>query len=234
MWDADILVHQHHLGAAIRVAETLGLERAAGKLPMWLMNLLSLHALEVSHRGQAVDIHWRLRNRPGYNIDYRRIWRAAQPIELDRELFNRPSDEDALAMILLEIGGDMARSRIKARSLWDGYQMLRALDDCIDWGSFFQLRQQEGLLPLAVNMLSLIVHCLNCHEECSSMLRHLKQQPARILIADHHMVLRILQRPQRNLANRALYARLQPRSVPVYWARWLTTAPLRFLFRSSL
>ena len=234
MWDADILVHQHHLVEAIGVAELLGLERAAGKLPMWLMNLLNLHALEVSHRGQAIDIHWRIRNRPGYAIDYKRIWREAQPIELDGQLFNRPADEDALAMILLEIGGDMARSRIKARSLWDSYQMLRELDKSIDWDTFFQRRQQEGLLSLTVNMLSLILHCLNCHEECPTMIQQLKQQPARVLISDRHIALRILERPQRHLANRALYAKLQPQSVPVYWARWLATYPLRFIFRRSL
>ena len=234
MWDADILVHQHQLRDAIRVAGDLGLTATGDTLPVWILNLLNLHALEVSHRGRAIDIHWRLRNRPGYHINYERIWNDAQAIVIDGQPFNALSDEDALALSILEIGGDMERGHIKLRSLWDVYQILQALDGSVNWDEFFERRKGEGLLQLAVNMLTFFLYCLDCQSECPRLVESLQQQPTKLLIDNRDVALQILERPKQHLANRALYARLQPRAVPLYWIWWLATAPLRFALTRNL
>jgi len=85
-----------------------------------------------------------------------------------------------------------------------------------------------------MNMLSLFLYCMDCHSEHPSLVKALQQQPVELLINNREVALQILERPRQHLANRALYARLQPYPVPVYWAWWLSTVPLRFILKPRL
>ena len=234
MWDADILVHPEHVRSALHAARGLGLSTVGSRLPISILDRVNLHAIEVSHRGRAIDIHWRFRNRPGYAIDYPSIWSDAQSISIDGEAFRAPADADALLLALLEIAGDMERSHIKLRSLWTIGLMLRELDAQLDWAAFFALRRIEGLLPLTVNMLGFCLAIANSHEGFPRLVMALKELVVTPLIAGRDTALRILARPRQHLANRDLYARLQPRGRLFYWGWWLGSAPLRFALSGNL
>jgi hypothetical protein len=145
------------------------------------------------------------------------------------EDFNVLSDEDALTLTILEIAGDMERSHIKARSIWDLYRMLRVLDVQIDWDQYLATRQTEGVQRVAVNILQFLLLWLDCASECPNLSRSLQGYCEQMIIVKQEEAVNILHRPRQHLANRALYARLQPKSFVLYWAWWFASAPLRFL-----
>jgi hypothetical protein len=227
MWDMDVMVLPQNLAQAIQLAADLVLAPTAGSPPRWLLDLVNLHAVEVSHRGRAIDIHWCFRNRPGYHVDYQRVWRNASQMAIGGAEFTVLSDEDALLLATLEMASDVERSRVKLRSLWDSYLMLAALDGSLDWSAFFAKREQEGLHCLAGNMLSFALHALQCHDQFPQLAAQLRQRGMDRLIGSEEAARQILERPEKDLANRVLYSRLQPRPAPLYWLRRAATSPLR-------
>jgi len=227
MWDADVLVCPSQWQVAIRAAGDLGLQLRGRYAPLGLLRLASLHAVEVKRSGQAIDIHWCLRARAGYRIDYGALRARATRMPVGGRVFPVLSDEDALLLALLELASDMERSRIKLRSLWDLYLILRELEGTLDWEGFLALRGGEGLLPLTANMLCFGVLILDGRDEFPRLVRALAGSAPEALIDNVETAHGILARPPGNLANRALYARLQPASAVGYWLRRALTSPLR-------
>jgi hypothetical protein len=227
MWDADALVQPADYQRAIRLAAGLGMRVRGRNSPRWLLRLASLHATEVRREAQSIDIHWCLRARPGYRIDYGGVWSRACAMEIGGHNFRVLSDEDALLLAVLEMASDMERSRIKLRSLWDFYLMLAALDDTLDWPAFLERRRAEGLLPLCVNMLSFGLFCLDGHGTFPGVAGALESYRPLLTLDSADTARAILGRPRKHLANRSVYAGLQPAPTPLYWLHRAVTSPLR-------
>lgn len=227
MWDADALVRPADYRSAIRLAAELDMHVRGRDAPRWLLRLASLHATEVKRQSQSIDVHWCLRARPGYRIDYKRIWSNAGTMAIGGHNFRVLCDEDAVLLAVLELASDMERSGIKLRCLWDVYLMLSELEGTLDWPAFLERRREEGLLPLSVNMLSFALYCLDGHRRFPALAGALQRHSPLLLVGSAGTARTILGRPRKHLANRSLYARLQPAPAPVYWLHRAVTSPLR-------
>jgi hypothetical protein len=192
------------------------------------------HALECQRAdGLSVDLHWAFRNRPGIRFDYDAIWDRRNRHPLVGLDYPVPSDEDQILLMLVGIALDIDRSHCRIRGLWDVYLMLHGLVDQ-DWPVFLARREKEGLLPLVVNVLALVLYRLDCRDEFPVLVHALDGYRDMLLAADASQVRRILTRSRQSLANRWWFARLQPSPIVFYGMWWGGTLPLRFLLGRNL
>lgn len=155
-WDMDVLVRPGDLFRAQQQLEALGYARTS---PLFINARVSqyfTHAYDFRKpHALDIDLHWKLVNHPGLQLNYTAIWQTKQPLALDATTFDTLSDSYALTFLLVGIVKDIERGALRLRSLVDLYHMLQALDEDMAWPSFFEEREAEGIRPLCLAALAL-------------------------------------------------------------------------------
>jgi hypothetical protein len=123
-----------------------------------------IHSLEYRNGRTKLDVHWAFRTHCSYRIDYASVWRKKQSLELSGVEVQTLCDKDALLLLLVSIFSDLQIGHIRQKVFVDVVMILRRIHDQIDWGSFLQEREQEGLLAITVNVLDLVLSILDCRE----------------------------------------------------------------------
>ena len=162
--DLDVLVRRDDLPRAMQTLTALGfaakprrLAPVAGGLAVRNHRLRTEHAMTLRRDDLSVDVHWSLRTAPAYRFDDSVIWNTAQPVNVVGRTFRTLSDEHALALLLVSIAHDIGRGACKVKHIVDVAQLLAAAGHTIEWHGFFQRREDENTLKIAVNVLRLCV-----------------------------------------------------------------------------
>lgn len=235
LWDVDLLVQQQHREVAIRCLRQHGYQTQTGALWNNRISRRLAHAvsLQVDHQGRPIelDLHWHLRNRPAFRIDYQALWQTRQSFHLDGSDFDVPSDEYCLLTLLLGIAHDLESGRFKLKQMFDLHCMLHALDAQLDWPAFFAARERERLAVLAANVLALYQLLFAASAGPSKLPRlsaALRQHSGNIVI--HHLsdAQKLAEGPRQNLRNRRWYASIYPGGPLNYAIWWSATVPLRY------
>ena len=228
MWDLDILVRPDDLDRAIDAAKNAGLEHKS-RVPLdprsqrW-----GLHATELKSDLGNIDIHCALRNLPGINFNYDKIWATSGTFSVDGASFPTIDDEHTLLIALLGVGTDIQCSHHNLRKILDIYLILLALDDSTDWDEFFANRQAEGSLKLVLNVVAFCIHYLAVLPDCPNLARKMESRKELILIENRTAAESIYMRRRQSIVNRIFFSRLLPVSMPSYWAWWLLPLPIRY------
>ncbi len=161
--DLDLLVREEDAHDAVRTLIDLGyrakrrrLRRSARGPEIRPQRLRTEHALELKRRAVSVDLHWRLRTAPAYRIVGSDVWSGPQQVRVGGIGYPVLSDEYALVLLLISLAHDVGRRGARLKHVLDVYQLLRCLPDDFDWTEFFERRQAENTLSVAVNVLLLV------------------------------------------------------------------------------
>ena len=232
-WDLDLLVREASWRAATDVLTGLGFRKPAfARSPGWMISRCT-HALPLERPGDTcVDLHWALRKLPGVDIDMERVWSRGQEARIGGLECRVPCNEHVLLMLLLGIADDRNRGKSSLRSHWDIYLLMKR-QPVADWRSFFNERDDEGLLPLIVNSMDVVLRTLQCRDEFPGLARTLEEFSDVLLPAATAPDNSLPQRWLRTLANRWWFIRLQPRGLWYYCGWWFVTLPMRFLLHQN-
>lgn len=188
-FDLDLLVREQDAHDAVRTLIDLGyrakrrrIRRSARGPEIRPHRLRTEHALELKRGAISVDLHWRLRTAPAYRIAESDVWSDPQQVRVGGTGYPVLSDEYALVLLLISLAHDVGRRGARLKHVLDVYQLLRCLPDDFDWPGFFERRQAENTLSVAVNVL-LLVRAVFGEED---------DLPGLTAALDHH---RSLQRP---------------------------------------
>jgi len=228
MWDLDILVQPADLGHAVDAAITAGLEHKSSvpldpRIQRW-----GLHAIDLKGELGNLDIHFALRNLPGIDFNYERIWATSGTFNVDGVSFPTIDDEHTLLISLLGVGTDIQCSHHNLRKILDIFLMLLDLDESMDWEVFFANRQTEGTLKLVLNVLAFCIHYLADFSDCPSLVQSMESRKKLIRVESTAAAESIFMRGRQSIANRLFFSRLLPVSMSYYWIWWLLTLPLRY------
>ncbi|MFU8765766.1 MAG: nucleotidyltransferase family protein, partial [Haliea sp.] len=151
----------------------------------------------------------------------------AQTFTVDGVEYQTLSDLDTLLTVAVGLGTDIQTGQHNLKKIWDLYMILRVLDRDTDWDAFFARRSSEGSLRLVLNVLAFCLLLLGANSDCPHLTKALERRGKLLLVKTPEHALAIYGRPRRHLANRLLFSRLLPVSMPRYWASRVVTLPAR-------
>jgi hypothetical protein len=226
--DIDILVRPREAGSALELLDGAGFSRPVGRLvPYWAARFVH-HALACRRGNVSVDVHWTFRTKPGIRLDMDDVWRTCLRQRIGEVECNVLGDPYTLLIMILGVAIDIERGLCRLRKLWDLYLLLDHLDG-FDWPEFIAAREREGLLPLTVNVLALVLWRLDCHDEFPALAAELERHRGVLTVSDAGGAARILDGSPWRLRNHIWFARLQPAPTWYYGFWWAATLPLRYL-----
>ena len=234
LWDVDLLVRAKDRERAIHCLVCHGYRAQTGafwnnRITRGLAHAVSLHDGEIE-----VDLHWHLRNRPAYRIDYDALWESRQVFRIGDDSFDVPSDDYCLLTLLLGIAHDLEAGRFKLKQFFDLHCMLHVLEASRDWDRFFAARERERLARLSANVLALYLLLFDARSELPRLSTALDPYREEVRIHDIAEARRLTEGPRQNLNNRRWYASIYPGGPLNYALWWSTTAPLRFAIGRTL
>lgn len=234
-WDLDLLVPARDLSRAFYTLTARGCQPLRYTFGVTWLTRRAAHAINLNFKGIPVDLHWRLRHRPGICFAADReprgggqspLWERCMHLTFGGREVRVLGDVDLLGLLLFSIVNDLERGHCRLRILWDIYLALQQLPD-FDWYTLLCARD-DGLGPLLANALAVVLYRLDSTEEFPSVATLLADERAALRILDQEATLKLLGHPPQSLANRQWFARLQPLPVWRYWLWWGTTVPLRY------
>ena len=239
LWDVDLLVHAADREAAVRCL--LGHRYQTQTDALWnnrvtrgLAHAVSLIEEPNQHHdlGIEVDLHWHLRNRPAYRIDYAALWDSRQAFCIADDCFDVPADEYCLLTLLLGIVHDLEAGRFKLKQFFDLHRMLHVVAPDMNWERFFERREAEHLERLAANALALYLLLFDVGIGTGTaqpdLVTALERRRAMISVNNIAGARRLVEGARQNLHNRRWYASLYPGGRLRYALWWSTTAPIRY------
>jgi hypothetical protein len=169
---------------------------------------------------RKVDLHWRLRYRPAYEIDYEQLWRTTTSYSLDGISYSLLSDEHALSFLLISIMDDIERGAAKLKYYIDLYMFLRRCHGELDWTGFLERRREENLLGVTTNALAVFFQLFHCEQEFPATYSALSACGADLAVPDRGFAVGLMVARRRSLSNRLWFSRIYPAALPRYWL-WL-------------
>lgn len=240
-WDLDLLVPARDLGHAFNALSERGCQSLRHTFGVAWLTQRAAHAINLRCHEDPVDLHWRLRHRPGICFAADReppggslppLWERCAYLAVGGREVRILSDMDILGLLLFSIAHDLERGHCRLRALWDIYLALHQLPN-FDWHALLCDRD-DGLGPLLANALALVLYRLDCAQEFPLIATLLTDERAALHVPDREAALALLGRPPQSLANRQWFARLQPLPIWRYWLWWGTTVPLRYWLGRSI
>jgi len=228
LWDVDLLVPSDAFEPALDCLLARGyVRRPGGGWGNAAVRRLS-HAVTLQQQGIELDLHWGLRYRPAFRIDYAALWGSRQPFSIGDERFEVPSDEYSLLMLLLGIGHDLEAGHLKLKQFFDLHLLLTSLHPSFDWRAFFTARERERLDRLSINVLMLHRVLFGGVPGFTGLNPALDERRALAQAYDDEKAWRLVDASRQSLYNRRWYASLYPDGALAYGVWWALTAPLRF------
>ncbi len=228
LWDVDLLVRDTDREAAIACLTTNGYQSMAkglwsNRFTRKLVHAVSLHDGEVE-----VDLHWHLRNRPAYRINYDALWQSCQAFYVGDDRFDVPSDAYCLLTLLLGLAHDLELGHFKLKHLFDLHCMLHVLDASMDWEQFFNAREHERLAGLSVNVLAFYLLLFDSGSALPRLTVAVDQRRGEVRVNEVAEACALVEGPRQNLRNRRWYASVYPGGALNYVLWWSVTAPFRY------
>jgi hypothetical protein len=236
--DVDVLVRSHQLEASLSALARLGYDVEKniddGKPVAVRLREIRGRAREKAPHGVAVrrgehklDLHWCLNSRSSSWVAEASLWTARRRFQLSGHEFQTLSDEDTLLFLLVSLCEDLRRGACRAKHFLDLYQILRALDDRLDWEGFCARQREQGVLKPAINVLAVFFALWGCAAEFPGAAGALGRRLRLVELRDADEALALMERPRGSAENRVWFRRVYPRSASRYWA-WRLTRDLPY------
>lgn len=160
-WDMDLLVQTEQLEKAKNLLIKMGYARKSGLFINQYLSTWFTHGEDYKMADAiSIDLHWMLFRHPGIRIDHDAIWSSKDEMELDGTRFNVLSVPYTLAFLLTGIIKDVERGSLRLRSMVDLHLVLEHLAEDMDWRSFVEAREREGIAGMCEAALGLYLSLL--------------------------------------------------------------------------
>jgi hypothetical protein len=155
-WDMDLLVQPERMDKARNLLISMGYTRKSGLFINQQLSTWFTHGQDFKKTGAlSIDLHWMLFRHPGIRFDHDAIWSSREELELDGTRFQVLSAPYSLAFLLTGIIKDVERGSLRLRSVVDLHLILKRLAADMDWGSFIEAREREGIGSMSEAALGL-------------------------------------------------------------------------------
>jgi len=162
----------------------LGYHRRSRILGSRALMVRYAHHLEFDGTPAPLDLHWVLRRHPSFALDYADLWRRKRMVRVRNVEFLALDLDHELVLQFLSIHTDVEVGILRLKSFVDLYTILTGVARTLDWESFFARRSDEGLLPIAVNVLDLALDVLGCREEFANLAESIEPHRGKLLLTD--------------------------------------------------
>ena len=227
--DLDILVRGADLGRTIRTLKKCGFEQPDRRPFLEGVIRRFEHAVVLQRDDAKLDLHWCIRNRPGYRLDMDRFWREARPYEIGGHPFLVPSDEYVLLSILLEIGGELESGGSRLKRYYDLYRILETIGTALSWAEFFDARRHDNTLGLVVNAFAVFVRLFEVEERYPALASAIRGLDHLVIIETREQAIALVSAPRGSPEGRVWFAR----SIECNPFRYFAWQALAFLFARS-
>ncbi len=226
-WDIDILIRRRELARAAQLLVRSGFERQSRILLHEDLTIYFTHALEFAKPGVIVDLHWALKNRPSYKLNYQDIWENRQNFSLDDAVLSVLSDQYALVFTLISIFNDIEVAKIRLRSFVDLYMITKAIHDNLDWNQFLEDRKGERVFKISLNMLGLFLRLLDCRGEFPNLARAIDLRKGFLELNGAETIGKLITHSRVGMPHRLWASRLYQGSRLRFLLWWMISMPFR-------
>ncbi len=219
-YDLDLLVKDEALEDALHCLDRIGFLQKRRRSGLRRTQRMTEHAVSLYREDVGVDLHWRLRNLPAYNIDYRRIWAESRHVTAGDRSHRTLSVPDTLASQMVAVFHDVGRGGFSQKGLLDLYLMMRAESQQVEWSSFRRDRLSENTWQPCLNVLAILLHAFPCRSDFPQVAAMVDAEPNLIVAKDDDSIWRLLEQPRGSLVSYLWTCRVYP----VSWlrdGRWL-------------
>lgn len=228
MWDTDILVKQADVKRAINTLLASGYRKNAGIITNNAFTRRFVHAIGLHRNEIELDLHWLIRNRPAFRIDYENLWSSLQPYTLYGMTIDVLGDEYNLLTVILGIATDIEQGKSRLRDFYDLLFLIRELDHEFDWGLFFDHRDGERTTKVCVNVLEIFLLLFNSRGNHQNLASAIAKRSNLLCFQEPEKAYRLINGVRKNLKNRLWFSRIYPTSPWRYALWWALTAPMRY------
>jgi hypothetical protein len=162
--DIDVLFRERDLDDVDAALAGAGFQLGSGILISRSLSRRFTHHFQYVRGPNLLEAHWKFANHPSFRIDYDRLWREREAVELGTGAFSVPSPEYSLVVQLLTIHKDLELGTFRVRSFVDVYEILASLG-AFPWHDFLERRREERILRLSIEMLDLALEFLDARGE---------------------------------------------------------------------
>jgi hypothetical protein len=224
--DIDVMVAAEDRRHAGEVLVASGFRRHSRVLISDAATAPFTHHFEYEGRGFDVELHWSLAEHISYRIDRAAVLRDRTTHRIGNEQFNVPSDEHALLAHLLGAFRDLELGTCTLKPFLDMYCVLTAMDDDTDWHAFFERRRHEGILPIAVNVLTMVLQLWDGAEGLPRFATAISQHNELVKVADAENALELIGAAHRVAARRWAWSLYESNPLKSFcW--WAVSLPFR-------
>ena len=224
--DLDILVQHEELPRIREVLRSNGYLRRSSVLLSHSLTTYFTHGYDYRRAGLPLDLHWSLGAHVSYKIDYDALWTNYRSHPIASRRYGVLSDEYALLHHLLSFFEDLDRGAGKVKNVVDIYQMLRVLDDSIDWMGFFARRENENVATICRSMLRLTLDLFQCSERFPNASAALGVRPVHVPNTWED-IRTLIESPRSGPKNKLWASRVYDCSHATSFAWWIISLPFR-------
>ena len=212
-YDIDVLVPRRRLQRAARLLEQLG----------YRGDSYDLHSRTLVRGSIKVDLHRTLRWAPAYRIDEHAIWADARVAVVDGRQIPTISDGDTLLLLVLSIYEDAGQGTAKLKQLLELLLLAADVDSTLDWVSFLERREAEGVGRITVNVLELAITVFAAAGAVPHLTAALAPYEKDLVLTSRSDALGLVLAPRKDPANLAWFRAIYPGSFTIYLA-WFWAA----------
>ncbi len=227
-WDIDILVKPEDIKRTINSLLASGYQDNTGVITNNAFTRRFVHAVGLHRNEIELDLHWLIRNRPAFRIDYDRIWSSLQAYTLYDMTIDVLGDEYNLLIVVLGIATDLEQGKSRLRDFYDLLFLLRELDHEFDWELFFDNRDGEKTTKVCVNVLEIFLLLFNARSNYQNLARAIVNRSNLLCFQEPEKAYRLINGARQNFRNRLWFARIYPSGPWRYALWWMLTAPMRY------
>lgn len=185
------------------------------------------HHLTYRRDDLAVEVHWAFQQHFTFAIDYDEVRSAGGELELRGRTYAVAADEDELLLQCLAVFGDAQVGTFLAKSLVDVFVIATALDDTIDWESFFAAQTARGVGTIAASVLGLTLDLFDCAAELPALAAALAHRPAQRRIRERAAALAFLGAGRYDVRAKMRALGLYQAPRPLSALAWIVSLPVR-------
>jgi hypothetical protein len=210
---------QHDVDLAVRRRDARRAGRALRDLG-YAERWRDLHSVNWERGGARIDLHSCFRSAPAYRLDEERIWADRARGIVAGVPFTTPSDEHTLLLLVLSLLQDVGLGAVKLKQILDAYLLAAQIDASFDWPGFFARREEEGTLPIAVNVLDLVMRVFDAAAALPRLAAALAPHARLVVAPERGRALALVGAARRAPESRAWFFAVYPGSIARYWL-WL-------------
>ena len=209
--DLDILVREQAFEHCLQHLEALGFATSDSRRRALSARKRRIdHAASLERGHHQIDLHWRLRNAPSYQLDYEAVWREATIFRSRDRSFRVLATESELVFHLVSIAHDLERGACRVKHLIDAYCLVDRYAREIGEPSFSVRCQRERTAGSCWNVLDLLVRLLGCGDRWPRVTQLLARESSRIVCRSDEEAMRLLAGPRGNVHNQRWFTRIYP------------------------